>query len=106
MSFHIVKITEKSKGEMIMNKRDLSVRMEFVTLEDISGSQEEFNYVLFNFNKPLEERLQEFQKFMKKKYTHKFTERELQWIGECSNPTRAGEFIHRVRSIIHNTAEI
>lgn len=83
-----------------MNAIDLSMRKEFIALEDISGNQEDMNYVVFNYNKTESDRLQEFVNCMKKKYSHTFTEKELQWISECDNPMQGGEFIRRVRSIL------
>jgi len=83
-----------------MNKRDLSVRMEFITIEDISELQEEMNYVVLNFNKEPKERMKEFKTLMQKRYSHEFTDEEIERLSEFSNPLRAGEFIQCVRKML------
>ena len=88
-----------------MNKRDLSVRMEFVTIEDISGVREEMNYVVLNFNKEPEERMEEFKTLMRKRYNHEFTDEELERLSQFSNPLRAGEFIQCVRKILFHQSD-
>lgn len=84
-----------------MNKTDLNMRREFVTLEDVSECKEDMNYVIWNFNKTEDERIQEFVKCMKKKYSHVFTKKELDCLCECDNPMKGGLFIKRVRSLLN-----
>ena len=54
-----------------------------ITLEDITGINEESNYVIWNYELPLERRIELFKYYMKKRYPNKkFTKKE---IDELSN---------------------
>jgi len=56
-----------------------------ITLEDITGINEENNYVVWNYELPLERRIELFKYYMKKCYPNKkFTKKEIDTLSDIS----------------------
>lgn len=56
-----------------------------ITLEDITGINEESNYVVWNYELPLERRIELFKYYMKKRYPNKkFTKKEIDALSDIS----------------------
>lgn len=76
-------------------------RHEFITIADITNMQEEMNYVIWNFQYPLEKRLSEFTRLMKKKFKHRFTKKELEKMSQFNSPATACDLINYLQRIIY-----
>ena len=73
----------------------------FVTMEDITGTPQEKNYVVYNpVLKPARRRML-FQAFMAKYYSHVFTEEELNTL-MTYDEMHLVEFVKAVRDIIRS----
>lgn len=73
----------------------------FVTMEDIVGTPQSMNHVVYNTALPTNRRRMLFQAFMAKKYDHVFTEDELDELMKFDE-FHLVEFVKAVKNIIRN----
>lgn len=72
----------------------------FICLEDITNMREEMNIVVYNFELNPSERISEFKRIMEERFSHRFTQEELEATLSYT-PQTAVDLIKLIRKYIY-----
>lgn len=72
----------------------------FICLEDITNMREEMNIVVYNFELNPSERISEFKRIMEERFSHRFTQEELEATLKYT-PQTAVDLIKLIRKYIY-----
>ena len=72
----------------------------FICLEDITNMREEMNIVVYNFELNPNERISEFKRIMEERFSHRFTQEELEATLSYT-PQTAVDLIKLIRKYIY-----
>lgn len=72
----------------------------FICLEDITNMREEMNIVVYNFELNPSERISEFKRIMEERFSHRFTQEELEATLSYT-PQTAFDLIKLIRKYIY-----
>ena len=72
----------------------------FICLEDITNMREEMNVVVYNFELNPSERISEFKRIMEERFSHRFTQEELEATLSYT-PQTAVDLIKLIRKYIY-----
>ena len=72
----------------------------FICLEDITNMREEMNVIVYNFELNPSERISEFKRIMEERFSHRFTQEELEATLSYT-PQTAVDLIKLIRKYIY-----